>query len=127
MESNKYEPIEFDTEIDVIKHFVNIGDLYVINNGEYEKLEFKRNKFNWDPGLNDFYTKKQPTLEELIAIKPRLCWVWDSCNDNAEREVALIKSVGDGKRRRYVCVGFMSWDNAQMLTDEEIKQFLSGE
>lgn len=51
--------------------------------------------------------------------------MWDG--EDKEREIALIKSTGIDGRRRYVCVGYLSWDNAQMLTDEEIKQFLNGE
>lgn len=33
--------------------------------------------FNYDISdcLDDLYIKKKPTLAELIAIKPRLCWV----------------------------------------------------
>ena len=55
--------------------------------------------------------KKQPTLEELIAIKPRLC--------RAGRRVG--SSIG----------GFVNDDGewfaaVEMLTDDEIKQFLSG-
>ena len=61
--------------------------------------------------------KKQPTLEELIAIKPRLC--------RAGRRVVLIVKVGSS------IGGFVNDDGewfaaVEMLTDDEIKQFLSG-
>ena len=70
---------------------------------------------------NYLYTKKQPTLEELIAIKPRLCWVWDNKSNN--RYIRVVECVFNG----YYRTGSIEYDNAQMLTDDEIKQFLNGE
>lgn len=124
-----YEKVHFDNWRDLAKAVIDGDELFVKNNvGQYFRLSFDGECFNcklkqW---VENVYIKKQPTLEELIAIKPRLCWVWDS-HDNMEREVALIKSVDVDGERKYDCVGFMSWDNAQMLTDDEIKQFLNGE
>lgn len=86
--------------------------------------EFDGKHFNvWigaDDVMNNLYTKKQPTLQELIAIKPRLCWVWDK--NEEKREIAAVKDMEDG---RYKAIGWLCWDNAKMLTDDEINKFLS--
>ena len=70
--------------------------------------------------MDSLYIKKQPTLEELIAIKPRLCWVWQV--DKSGKYVVAVSSYND-----LYSNGTLFWNNAQMLTDDEIKQFLSGE
>ena len=124
----KYEPIKFDSWQELAKYVIDGGEVYY----EGEKIVFDNDysQFNYqftEHLMSNTFTKKQLKLEELIAIKPRLCWVWDS-GGGEEKEVALIRDVGvHGKMHYYACVGFMSWDNAQMLTDDEIKQFLSGE
>lgn len=127
---SEYEKVYFEKWQDLAKAVIDCSEIYfkVLDYGYY-KISFNGNGFNCDVGRVfrtwGTYIKKQPTLEELIAIKPRLCWVWDG--EDKEREVALIKSTNIDGRRRYVCISFMSWDNAQMLTDDEIKQFLNGE
>lgn len=126
MSNEKYEPIKFDSWQELAEYVIDGGEVYYGNNRII--FNFKKSEFNYsftDHLMENLFIEKQPTLEELIAIKPRLCWVWDSCDE--EKEVALIRGVGVGGKRLYVCVGFMSWDNAQMLTDDEIKQFLDKE
>lgn len=124
---SEYEKVHFDKWQDLAKAVIDGGEFYY--GKDHEKITIQNGDCNFylnDDVMQNLYTKKEQTLAELIAIKPRLCWVWDS-QDNMEREVALIKSVDVDGKRRYDCIGFMSWDNAQMLTDDEIKQFLSGE
>ena len=88
------------------------------------KIKFEDSQFNVhfeDELMNHLFIKKQPTLEELIAIKPRLCWVWDR-NDQIKAVSSIIRfdGVHYNSQRCF-------WTNAQMLTDDEIKQFLNGE
>ena len=71
--------------------------------------------------MDSLYIKKQPTLEELIAIKPRLCWV---CYKN-KKFLRLILNVDEFGF--FVDDNGCAYDNSQMLTDDEIKQFLNGE
>ena len=113
MTSEKYEPIKFDSWQELAKFVIDGGDVYY----EGEKIIFDDDysQFNYqftEHLMNHLFIKKQPTLEELIAIKPRLCWVWDNGHD---KHVEAINSVSE--RHLY--------DNAQMLTDDEIKQFLN--
>lgn len=128
MRNEKYEPIKFNSWQELAKCVIDGGEVWARNNiGQYARIVFDGEGFNCDvrDWVENTFTKKQQTLEELIAIKPRLCWVWDSGGE--EKEVALIRDVGVPGKRRYVCVGFMPWDNAQILTDDEIKQFLDKE
>lgn len=92
--NEKYEPIKFNSWQELAKYVIDGGEVY--------------------------YVKKQPTLKELIAIKPRLCWV---CYKN-KKFTRLIVNVEHGF---FVDDNGCMYDNAQMLTDDEIKQFLSGE
>ena len=118
--NEKYEPIRFDSWQELAKYVIDGGEVY------YDKKEKVIIYFDKELMINlalmdNLYTKKQPTLEELIAIKPRLCWVWD--HDNDIRDLLPIYSF-DGS---YYSSKRWRWNNAQMLTDDEIKQFLSGE
>jgi len=112
---NKYEPIKFDSWRGLAKYVIDGGKVYYHENQE---IKCERGIFNFeltDNVMNNIYTKKQqPELEELIAIKPRLCWVWDNGIDKS------VVAISDANEAHL-------YDNAQMLTDDEIKQFLSGE
>lgn len=119
----KYEPIKFDSWQELAKYVIDGGEVYC--NGIKITCDEAGFNFVLDGGVIDSCViKKQPTLEELIAIKPRLCWVWDEEKDKP-KEIALIKEVTESGR--YESVGWLHWDSAQMLTDDEIKQFLDGE
>ena len=113
MKNEKFKPIKFDSWQELAKYVIDGGEVYY----GCIKIKFDGMKFNHalnEAILDRFYVKKQPTLEELIAIKPRLCWVWDNGHD---KHVEAINSISE----------MHLYDNAQMLTDDEIKQFLSGE
>ena len=119
MTSEKYEPIKFDSWQELAKFVIDGGEVYFkAADCKYNKIRFSGVGFDCDIekvfSIRGIYTKKQSTLEELIAIKPRLCWVWDNGHD---KHVEAINSVSE--RHLY--------DNAQMLTDDEIKQFFNGE
>ncbi len=67
-------------------------------------------------GSRKILTKKQQqTLEELIAIKQRLCWVRNSVYDDK------VLTIVDNYE-----LLVSTWMYYEMLTDDEIKQFLSG-
>ena len=120
MTSEKYEPIKFDSWQELAKFVIDGGEVYC--NGE--QITCDEEGFNFilnDAVLDGCRIKKQPTLEELIAIKPRLCWVWD--NDVDKKEVVRINEIRNNCYHNNRCW----WHNAQMLTDDEIKQFLNGE
>lgn len=119
--NEKFEPIKFDTWQELAKYVIDGGEVYFsVDKIDFIKLEFYSHGFKFLNGsyfdlssvFNKTFIKKQPTLEELIAIKPRLCWVWDNGND---KHVEAIRNVSE----------MHLYDNAQMLTDDEIKQFLS--
>ena len=119
--NEKYEPIKFETWQELAKFVIDGGEVYF---NEKTKISFDvdESSFNFvftDHLRNNLYIKKQPTLEELIAIKPRLCWVWD-CDDE-KKAVSSIVSVDSQHYRSQRSF----WKKAQMLTDDEIKQFLS--
>ena len=118
MTSEKYEPIKFDSWQELAKFVIDGGEVYY---GRI-KIKFEDSQFNVhfeDELMNHLFIKKQPTLEELIAIKPRLCWVWDR-NDQIKAVSSIIRfdGVHYNSQRCF-------WTNAQMLTDDEIKQFLN--
>lgn len=116
----KYEPIKFDSWQELAKYVIDGGEVY------YDDVRlvfcFETSEFNYsftEHVMNNLYTKKQPALEELIAIKPRLFWAWDI----SETE-GVLKLIKDLKALRSL---LNNWRNYRMLTDDEIKQFLSGE
>lgn len=119
MTTEKYEQINFDTWQELAKYVIDGGEVYY----GHIKIKFEDSQFNVhfeDELMSNLYIKKQPTLEELIAIKPRLCWVWDDSDDQRKSVSSIIGF--DGKHYRSQRCW---WLNAQMLTDDEIKQFLS--
>ena len=126
MKNEKFEPIKFDSWQELAKYVIDGGEVYydnIINCGGFVRINFNGVGFGIDIekifDCRNLYIKKQPTLEELIAIKPRLCWVWD--NDVDKKEVVRINEIRNNWYHNNRC----RWINAQMLTDDEIKQFLS--
>lgn len=118
----KYEPIKFDSWQELAKYVIDGGEVYFYK----DKIEFDVDvsEFNFtftDYLMENLYIKKQPTLEELIAIKPRLCWVFYK-NKKFLKVIVNIDEHGF-----FIDDSGCTYDNAQMLTDDEIKQFLSGE
>lgn len=125
--NEKYEPIKFETWQELAKYVIDGGEVYWFGKNDLPNLvKFYGVRFDADvPVLfknvdGILYTKKQPTLEELIAIKPRLCWVWDE--HIKDKRLRLIYRY---QNRQFYVKGDIGWRNAQMLTDDEIKQFLS--
>lgn len=120
MNNEKYEPIKFETWQELAKFVIDGGEVYF---NEETKISFDVDEslFNFvftDHLRNNLYIKKQPTLEELIAIKPRLCW----CVYAGRKFIKLITGYDDGE---FISDNGIRYDNAQMLTDDEIEQFLS--
>ena len=118
--NEKFEPIKFDSWQELAKYVIDGGEVY------YDKKEKVIIDFDKELMINlrlmdSLYIKKQPTLEELIAIKPRLCWV---CYKN-KKFLRLILNVDEFGF--FVDDNGCAYDNSQMLTDDEIKQFLNGE
>ena len=123
--NEKFEPIKFDSWQELAKYVIDGGECFVLFNGEYKIVKFDGMQFNWNLLINKFYIKKQPTLEELIAIKPRLCWVWDKVESN--KSIKVVYDYNKGSYCPYLLFNNVGFVNAQMLTDDEIKQFLNGE
>lgn len=122
MSNEKYEPVKFDRWQELAKYVIDGGEVWARNNiGQYARIVFDGKGFNCDVSdwVQNTYVKKQPTLEELIAIKPRLIWVWDT--SESEGVLKLIKD------RRSLTSLLINWNNFRMLTDDEIKQFLDKE
>lgn len=115
--NEKYEPIKFDSWQELAKYVIDGGEVYY----EGEKIVFDNDysQFNYqftEHLMSNTFIKKQPTLEELIAIKPRLCWVRNSfCDDKVLIMVDNYELL------------VSTWMYYEMLTDDEIKQFLGGE
>lgn len=124
--NEKYELIKFNSWQELAKYVIDGGEVYYDNEIKgFVRINFNGVGFGIDIekifDCRNLYMKKQPTLEELIAIKPRLCWVWDNDVDN--KEVVRINEIRNNWHHNNRC----RWINAQMLTDDEIKQFLNGE
>ena len=119
----KYEPIKFDSWQYLAKYVIDGGEVYVDCQW---RIKFSGVGFNCDIKIifsnKNLYIKKQQTLEELIAIKPRLCWVL-SC----DKKTKIVVEIAKTKDGYYFTKSGGFWHDVQMLTDDEIKQFLSGE
>ena len=120
----KYEPIKFDSWQELAKYVIDGGEVYFkAFQNKYLKVTFNGTQFDTNLDVlhkdRELFTKKQQTLEELIAIKPRLFLAWDI----SETE-GVLKLIKDLKALRSL---LNNWRNYRMLTDDEIKQFLSGE
>ena len=108
--NEKFEPIKFDSWQELAKFVIGGGEVYY-DKKEKVIIDFDRELMINLRLMDSLYIKKQPTLEELIAIKPRLCWVWD--HDNDIRDLLPIYSF-DGS---YYRSKRWRWNNAQMLTE----------
>ena len=122
--NEKYEPIKFDSWQELAKYVIDGGEVYY----EGEKIIFDDDysQFNYqftEHLMSNTFTKKQSTLEELIAIKPRLCWVWDETKTN--KSMNVVYRYNKNNYYPYLLWNNVGFVNAQMLTDDEIKQFLS--
>ena len=122
MKNEKYEPIKFDSWQELAKYVIDGGEVYY----EGEKIIFDDDysQFNYqftEHLMSNTFTKKQPTLEELIAIKPRLCWV---CYKN-KKFLRVIVNIDE--HGFFIDDNGCTYDNVRLLTDDEIKQFLNGE
>ena len=122
MKNEKYEPIKFDSWQELAKYVIDGGEVYY----EGEKIIFDDDysQFNYqftEHLMNHLFIKKQPTLEELIAIKPRLCWV---CYKN-KKFLRVIVNIDE--HGFFIDDNGCTYDNVRLLTDDEIKQFLNGE
>ena len=125
MKNEKFKPIKFDSWQELAKYVIDGGEVYFkAFQNKYLKVTFNGTQFDTNLEVlykdRELFAKKQPTLEELIAIKQRLCWV----KSGGRRYLKLIISADRGE---YCSDNALIYDNAQMLTDDEIKQFLSGE
>ena len=129
--NEKYEPIKFDSWQELAKYVIDGGEVYFkAFQNKYLKVTFNGTQFDTNLDIlhkdRELFIKKQPTLEELIAIKPRLCWVWD--NHEEYHYIRIITAIiNNNNTRNFISLDGEIWDNAQTLTDDEIKQFLSGE
>jgi hypothetical protein len=122
--NEKYEPIKFETWQELAKFVIDGGEVYF----QHKRISFDvdESQFNFvftDHLRNNLFIKKQPTLEELIAIKPRLCWVWDY--DKNSKSIKVVYNFNKNSDHPYLLWNNVGFKNAQMLTDDEIKQFLS--
>lgn len=111
----QYEPIKFETWQELAKYVIDGGEVYycgdrVIFDEDYAKFSHQFSEHVMD----NLYTKKQPTLEELIAIKPRLCWV---CNAFGEDKTVI--EIVEVRKDGFYSKLEIGWREAQMLTDDE--------
>lgn len=74
--------------------------------------------------LERLMVEQELTLPVLIKTKQRLCRVFDGKSATVQY-IRVIKTV-DAKGR-YIDLNNYTWKYAELLPDEEIKQFLSGE
>lgn len=126
METNRYEPIKFDSWQELAKYVIDGGEVYFkAFQSKYLKITFNGTQFDTNLDVlhkdRELFTKKQLKLEELIAIKQRLCWVFYK-NKKFLKVIVNIDEHGF-----FIDDSGCTYDNAQMLTDDEIKQFLGGE
>lgn len=73
--------------------------------------------------LTSLYCEEEYSLADLISIKPRICRVWTSIGD---KRITLVLYYENGSHYPYI-TKFGSYTNAELLTDDEIKQFLNDE
>ena len=124
MSNEKYEPIKFNSWQELAKYVIDGGEVY-FQAADHKRINigFHGAGFNCDLervfANRDTYTRRQPTLKELIAVKPRLFWVWNGLEIHKK-----LRLVEDLEELQFVRV---NWQNHRMLTDDEIKQFLDKE
>lgn len=122
--NEKYEPIKFETWQELAKFVIDGGEVYFRKEKvEFDCMEYEFSHYLTENLMDNLYIKKQPTLEELIAIKPRLCWVWDNIKNS--KSIKVVYNFNKNSDHPYLLWNNVGFINAQMLTDDEIKQFLS--
>lgn len=125
MKNEKYEPAKFETWQELAKFVIDGGEVYY---GTI-KVTFDGCSFNIkinDAMISYFSVKKQPTLEELIAIKPRLCWAFDW---NGTKKLRIIDRVvrdvnSSSHTKQYQEIGGGLYPDAMIASLCSIKQFL---
>lgn len=115
LNERRIRKIEFKTWQELARFVIDGGELFQRIGDKYTKINFDYQK------PIDCYTKKQKTIEELIAIKPRLCRVWDDIIECKGIDVINRVTNEHYKFRGKSC----GWKHAEMLTDDEIKEFLN--
>lgn len=73
----------------------------------------------WQPLL----TEVSYTIQEALAEKPRLCWVWDRGANNPEDTLVIITNYNPNNGHPYTSL-LGEHKYAELATLEEIKQFL---
>lgn len=119
----KYEKVKFDTVQELAKAVIDGGEFYY----EGVLITYVCGEFNFHlyPSiLNRVFVRKEMTMEELVAIKPRLCHVWDGELSKQIKHIEVITAINAKEKDKYIGT-FSTWRYAEALTDSEIKQFLS--
>lgn len=73
--------------------------------------------------VNSLQVEITPTIQDAIAEKPRLCWVWYAETENPKNMLVLIESCNMFLEQPFHgCKA--AYKHAELATLEEIKQFL---
>lgn len=74
--------------------------------------------------IHTFQTLVPYTIQDAIAEKPRLCWVWNGGKANQKNNLAMITEYIAGSKP-YPFIGVCGgYKHAELATLEEIKQYL---
>lgn len=142
----KYIEIKFSNVADLFTA-VLAGDVYINMpypiNGEAVKcrLYINENALHYNAGSFSgrlltpifenlsstiFYQEYQPTLADYLAIKPRLCFVWDDDYPGTKlvRVVTRYDADREPWRYKYLADGSLYFQHAVMLTDEQIIKYM---
>lgn len=75
-------------------------------------------------GREPLLTEAPYTIQDAIAEKPRLCWVWDGEESNPRKTLVTVSKYIADSPYPYRPVGDRGYLRAELATLEEIKQYL---
>lgn len=118
----------FESWQDLAMHIIKYGHtntIYYKEYGEYIPIKFYGKSFSCNiiehSSFNIYI--KIPNIEEVVANKPVLCWVWD--DEEEAKQLGIIVSVNENLMP-YIFVDDRNttWKNAKILSKQEMFETL---
>lgn len=128
----KYEPANLQTVKEFIQRMLDGERFYNQENGDtfyfdvdwFYVLTKTNESFPFSPNtttINSLQIEVPCTIQDALAEKPRLCWVWIDSRDKAK--LMVVNRYDNASDCPFVG-SFVQYKHAELATLEEIKHYL---
>lgn len=101
---------------------------YYFTGGRFCKVDSDGQERQFVPanigGREPLLTEGTPTIQDAIAEKPRLCWVWGNEKANLKNSLTIIDKYNAHVPHPFISLEDGGYKHAELATLEEIKQYL---